>query len=94
MGICGGRVRNTMSTAYHPQTDGGTERLNQELEVFLRTFCGNHQNTWKQWLLLAEFCHNQRPHSTIGTSLFEALMGYRPKGIILTKPESDNPSVE
>lgn len=38
-------TEQAMSTAYHPQTDGETERVNQELELFLRTFCGTHQGT-------------------------------------------------
>lgn len=87
-------TEQAMSTAYHPQTDGETERVNQELELFLRTFCSMHQNSWVEWLPLAEFCHNSRPHSTIKMSPFEALMGYTPKSIVLSEMESSNPSVE
>lgn len=53
-----------MSTAYHPQTDGQTERVNQELEVYLRIFCANNPSKWKDLLYLAEFTHNNRHHST------------------------------
>jgi hypothetical protein len=40
-------VKLTMSTTYHPQTDGETERVNQELEIYLQTFCSNKSETWK-----------------------------------------------
>jgi hypothetical protein len=45
-------IKLAMSTAYHPQTDGETERVNQELEVYLRIFCSNNPETWKSFLSL------------------------------------------
>jgi len=51
-------VRRPMSTAYHPQTDGQTERTNQVLEGYLRTFVNYDQNDWYQLLLLAEHAYN------------------------------------
>jgi hypothetical protein len=52
------RIDHRMSTAYHPQTDGETERVNQELETYLRIFCVNEPHSWKNMLPLAEFAHN------------------------------------
>src|SRR6266550_2010248 len=46
------------STAYHPQTDGQTERVNQELEEYLRMYVNEKQNDWVDWLPIAQFCHN------------------------------------
>jgi len=43
------------STAFHPQTDGQTERMNQTLEAYLRIFCNYDQNDWFELLPLAEF---------------------------------------
>jgi hypothetical protein len=53
-----------MSTAYHPQTDGETERVNQELETYLRIFCANEPRSWSTYLPMAEFAHNNRAHET------------------------------
>src|SRR5215470_1565946 len=51
-------IRISASTAYHPQTDGQTERVNQELEQYLRIFVGERQNDWHDLLPLAEFQYN------------------------------------
>jgi transposase InsO family protein len=51
-------IKSTMSTAYHPQTNGQTERFNQELEQYLRVFCDYRQDDWVKWLPIAQFAHN------------------------------------
>ena len=51
-------VKRRMSTAYHPQPDGQTERTNQVLEGYLRTFVNYDQNDWYQLLPLAEHAYN------------------------------------
>ena len=71
-------INQVMSTAYHPQTDGQTERVNQELELYLRIFAANNPMDWDLLLPDAEFAHNSQPHSTIRTSPFYAMMGYEP----------------
>ncbi len=58
------------STAWHPQTDGQTERVNQEIEKYLRIFVNYRQDNWTDWLLLTEFAHNNRVHSATGKSPF------------------------
>src|SRR5258708_14175772 len=52
------RVKLTPSTSYHPQTDGQTERMNQEIEAYLRVFVSHQQDDWADWLPLAEFAYN------------------------------------
>ena len=52
-------IKLAMSTAYHPQADGETERVNQELRIYLRIFCSNNPETWKLYLSTVEFAHNQ-----------------------------------
>jgi len=56
-------VQLSSSTAWHPQTDRQTERVNQELDQFLRLFVNERQNDWYDLLLIAEFQHNNHVHS-------------------------------
>ena len=56
-------IKTKLSTAYHPQTDGQTERTNQELEQYLRMFVSQRQDDWVDWLPMAEFAHNNNTHS-------------------------------
>ena len=57
-----------MSTAYHPQTDGQTERANQTLEQYLRVFVNYEQNDWVHILPLAQIAYNSSVHETTGLS--------------------------
>ena len=72
-------VRSALSTAYHPQTDGQTERANQEIEAYLRIYCSRRPDTWTDHLPELEFCHNNREQSAIKESPFYVMMGYHPK---------------
>jgi len=56
-------IRTSFSTAWHPQTDGQTERVNQELDQFLRLFVNKRQDDWYDLLPIAEFQHNNHVHS-------------------------------
>jgi transposase InsO family protein len=75
-----------MSSSYHPQTDGQTERLNQCLETYLRCMVHSCPNRWAHWISLAEFWYNSSFHSAHGMSPFQALYGHPPRhfGIALT----------
>lgn len=64
------------STAYHPQTDGQTERINAILENYLRHFCSYQQDDWVDYLPLAEFAYNNAAHEGTCTSPFFANYGY------------------
>ena len=74
-------VKTLRSTAYHPQTDGETEQVNQELEIYFQIFCSNNPETWHQLNPLMEFSHNQKTHSTTHQSPFYLMYGYEPKDI-------------
>src|SRR6266850_2392390 len=69
-------IKQNISTAYHPQTDGQSERMNQSLEQYLRLLCTQDQEQWSQWLPLAQYTRNSWPSSTTKKSPFELLMGY------------------
>lgn len=68
-----------MSSAYHPQMDGQTERLNQCLEGFLRCTVHSCPRQWSKWLSVAEFWYNTAYHSTLGRTPFEVLYGQSPR---------------
>ena len=87
-------IKLIMSTAYHPQTDGETERVNQELEIYFRIFCSNNPETWVNLNPIAEFCHNQRVHSTTKQSPFFLMLGYAPRDIPLAFPQSNVPAAD
>ena len=53
-------IQMKLSTAYHPQTDGQTERINQELEQYLRVFIDHRQEQWLDWLETVEFVYNNK----------------------------------
>jgi len=66
------------TTAYHPQTDGQSERVNQCLEMFLRCSVHDEPRQWRKWLPLAEFLYNSTYHSALGCTPFKALYGCEP----------------
>eukprot|EP00253_Pinus_taeda_P002642 PITA_02642 len=65
----------SFSTAYHPQTDGQTERVNQVLEDMLRTYVMQQPTRWEDYLHLVEFAYNNGYHSSLKMSPFEVLYG-------------------
>ena len=57
-------------TAYHPQTDGQTECVNQEVEQFLCLFINQRQDDWYDWLSIAKCAYNDQVHALTQTSPF------------------------
>jgi len=82
------------STAYHPQTDGQTEHLNQELETYLRIYCQTNPETWVEHLPLAEFVHNHQKHDSHNASPFYLMMGYNPRSLPHTLTSSPVPAAK
>jgi transposase InsO family protein len=72
-------TRTVMSSSFHPQIDGLTERVNQTLETYLRHFVSVGLNDWDTLLSRAEFAHNAAITKTIRAAPFELTYGYRPR---------------
>ena len=68
-------IKTKLSTAFHPQTDGQTERMNQEVEQYLRFFIEHRQKDWPEWLAMAEFAINNKVHTATKVSPFMANYG-------------------
>ena len=64
-----------LSSAYHPETDGQTERVNQVMEDMLRSYCGQQSHHWIRVLPLVEFAYNSSYHRSLQMSPFKALYG-------------------
>jgi len=72
-------IQTKLSTAYHSQTDGQMERINQELEQYLRIFIDHRQEQWLDWLGTAEFTYNNKIHAATETLPFKANYGQDPR---------------
>lgn len=74
-------TRLCMSTAYHPQSDGCTERVNQCLEQYLRSMTSQAPKHWASWLPAAEWWYNTSFHTTLQSTPFEVVYGTKPRCI-------------
>ncbi|QRW26785.1 Retrotransposable element Tf2 protein [Rhizoctonia solani] len=71
-------VRPSFSSAYHPESDGQTERVNQFIEFYLRSYVAADHLDWASWLPLAEYAYNNAKHSATGKTPFELVYGRNP----------------
>jgi len=79
-------TKRQLSTAYHPQTDGQTERINQEIEMFLQHYMNYQQDNWTDWLAAAEFQYNNKKHVATGKTSFKLNFGRHPwKGDLMVQ---------
>ena len=80
-------TKTAMSTAFHPQTDGQTERLNRTLEEMLRAYVTYKQDQWDEYLPAAEFAYNNSKKASTGFTPFELDCGQHPNTpITMTQP--------
>jgi hypothetical protein len=84
-----------VSTSYHPQTDGQTERVNQCLENYLRHMAFLQPKKWHHWLTPAEWWYNNSFHTSLNMTQFQALYGRPPPQIaeLLLPIEEVNPEL-
>jgi len=72
-------IQMKLSIAYYSQTDRQMERVNQELEQYLRVFINHRQEQWPDWLETAEFAYNNKIHAATKTSPFKVNYGQNPR---------------
>uniref|UniRef100_A0A3B3HPV2 Gypsy retrotransposon integrase-like protein 1 n=1 Tax=Oryzias latipes TaxID=8090 RepID=A0A3B3HPV2_ORYLA len=68
----------SLTSGYHPQSNGQAERANQELEAALRCLAAQNPSSWSKFLVWIEYAHNNHPSAATGMSPFEASLGYSP----------------
>ena len=85
-------VRPRMSTAFHPQTDGQTERTNQVIEAYLRSFVNKEQSDWVELLPMAEYAYNNSMTTATGLTPFYANYGFHPETTAPRRTEVKNPA--
>ncbi|KAI4902633.1 hypothetical protein NFI96_002208 [Prochilodus magdalenae] len=84
----------SLTSGYHPQSNGQCERANQELGKFLRLYCHNNQNDWATYLPWAEMAQNSLISSATSVTPFQCMLGYQPPLMPWSFQPSDVPSVE
>ena len=87
-------IKSSLSTAYHPQTDGTTERVNQEIKAYFAIYCATHPEEWLAAIHLLEFTHNNRRHADRQRTLFELMFGDLPQAIPYSFSNTRFPAVE
>jgi len=71
-------ISRKRSTAFHPKTDGQTERVNATLEQYLRAYCNYQQNDWEKLLPITEFCYNNTQAESTNVTPFFANYRFHP----------------
>ncbi len=87
-------VTVSLSSGYHPESNGQTERKIQEVGRFLRTFCHGHQNSWNQFLGWAEYAQNSLRQPSTGLTPFQCVLGFQPPLFPWSGEPSDVPAVD
>ncbi|KAK3525901.1 hypothetical protein QTP70_010956 [Hemibagrus guttatus] len=87
-------VAVNLSSGYHPQTNGQTERKIQEISRYLHTFCHGHQDSWSQYLGWAEYAQNSLHQPSTGLTPFQCVLGYQPPLFPWSGEPSDVPAVD
>ncbi|QRW26588.1 Retrotransposable element Tf2 protein [Rhizoctonia solani] len=86
-------IKPSFSSAYHPESDGQTEQVNQFIEFYLRSYVAANHSDWATWLPLAEYAYNNAKHAATGKTPFELVYGrnpvMNPSNVPANVPEAD-----
>ena len=88
------QIKQNILMAFHPQTDGLSERKNQWIEQFLQLVTNAQQEEWKQWLPIAMAVHNSYANATTRVIPARALLGYLPTLDLMAPPQTKSDQVE
>jgi RNase H-like domain found in reverse transcriptase/Integrase zinc binding domain/Chromo (CHRromatin Organisation MOdifier) domain len=87
-------IKLNLITAYHPQSDGATERVNQEIEAYLSIYCTSHPEDWLHSLSTLEFTHNNWRHAEQIHSPFKLIQGDNPISVPITFSHTKFPTIK
>lgn len=86
-------VNISLTSGYHPQSNGQTERLNQDVIRFLRSYCKQHQADWSRYLFWAEYAQNSLVKPATGITPFKCILGFQPPLFPWSGEPTELPSV-
>ncbi|KAK3556277.1 hypothetical protein QTP70_007055 [Hemibagrus guttatus] len=84
----------SLSSGYHPQSNGQAEPLNQEIGRFFRSYCSREQQRWSEFLPWAKYAQNSLTHSSTSLTPFQCVLGYQPPLFPGSGEPSDVPAME
>ncbi|KAK3552186.1 hypothetical protein QTP86_005112 [Hemibagrus guttatus] len=87
-------INVSLTSGYHPQSNGQAERLNQEDGRFLRSYCSQEQHQWSEFLPWAEYVQNSLTHYSTGLTPFQCILGYQPPLFPWSGEPSNVPNVD
>jgi len=87
-------VSVNLSSGYHPQTNGQTERKIQEIGRYLQAYCHDNQHGWNRYLPWAEYAQNSLKQSTTNLTPFQCILGYQPPLFPWTEETSEVPAID